>query len=522
MDAEAIVIGAGTGGLTAAAYLAALGRRVVVVDRQPMPGGNTASFTHDGYEFDIGLHYLGGWAGSHPGLRAVLEPLGIDLHYRELDPDGFDELLFDDMAFRVPRGVEEFRARLHEQFPEERERIDRHLRRIATITQELEATAPVRLEPRSLLSTLWRTKVTTVTAATTLGRWFDHLGCSPRLRTVLNWCHGINGVAPSKISLGMHAVGVMHYLAGAWYPEGGGRSVVDALTAVILDHGGELVLDSEVERIHVDDKGVCGVRVTDRGGASQELSTRTVISAADIKHMYGQLLADVDVQARLRHRVHGFEMAAPLFVDYLVLDRDLRAEQVPAHNWCVFADDDIDGLYAACARGEFRVSGVFVTAASLKDPHNPRLCRPGQTNLQMMAIAPARPDFWGTGAAYARRKAEFRDAMLALTERAIPGVRDSIVYEEAASPLTWERYLRNSSGTSYGIASTPDQWLMRRPGACTNIPGLFLAGASTRTGHGITGVALGGMEAAALAAGAPRWPLPRPRRTIGTAARVAT
>jgi phytoene dehydrogenase-like protein len=56
-DADVIVVGAGAGGLTTAAYLAASGRRVIVVDRRPTPGGNMSSFTHEGYEFDIGLHW---------------------------------------------------------------------------------------------------------------------------------------------------------------------------------------------------------------------------------------------------------------------------------------------------------------------------------------------------------------------------------------------------------------------------------------------------------------------------------
>lgn len=50
----------------------------------------------------------------------MLEPLGIELKFREQDPDGFDTLLFEDMTFPVPKGVEQFRARLHEFFPGER------------------------------------------------------------------------------------------------------------------------------------------------------------------------------------------------------------------------------------------------------------------------------------------------------------------------------------------------------------------------------------------------------------------
>jgi cation diffusion facilitator CzcD-associated flavoprotein CzcO len=56
-DADVVVIGAGCGGLTAAAYLARAGRRVRVIDARNNLGGHMSAFTVDGYEFDTGMHY---------------------------------------------------------------------------------------------------------------------------------------------------------------------------------------------------------------------------------------------------------------------------------------------------------------------------------------------------------------------------------------------------------------------------------------------------------------------------------
>ena len=508
--ADVIVVGAGAGGLTAAAYLAALGRRVTVVDRQSMAGGNTAAFTHEDYEFDIGLHYLGGRAAAQPAVRAVLEPLGIDLTYREQDPDGFDTLLFDDMDFAVPKGLEAFRERLHETFPRERDAISRYLDRISLVAEQLELPPPRRA--REAPRYAWRARTAIAAARTTLGRELDRLDCSPRLRAVLCWIHGVYGLPPSRVSLAMHATVSLHYLRGAWYPEGGAQAVSDRLVNVIEERGGQVLLDLEVDRILVRDGAVGGVRLRPGpGGTSppaEELHAPVVISNADLKRTFLELLPHEVVPKRLRRRVRRFEMAAPLFIVYLVIDRDLRAEGVPNRNWTVIDYDDLESMYAAYARGQLpSQQGVWITSASLKDPANPRLCRPGQTNLQLITIAPASHAFWDVGddltagPRYQERKRQLRDRLVSAAERAIPGLSEVIAYEEAATPISLERHLGSSGGTSYGIAATPRQFGLRRPGARTPVDGLFLAGASTRTGHGITGTMFGGVEAASAVLG---------------------
>ncbi len=509
-DADVIVVGAGAGGLTTAAYLAALGRRVIVVDRQPMAGGNTAAFTHEGYEFDIGLHYLGGSQGARPGIRAVLDPLGITLRFREQDRDGFDVLMFEDMTFAVPAGVERFRARLHDAFPNERPAIDRHLARMVALVEALEQPLPGRIA--ELPQYAWRGRDALLGYRMTLGREFDRLDCSPRLRTIFGYLWGVYGLSPSQVALGMHAMATSHYLQGAWYPEGGARSVSDALVEVIRGNRGELLLDTDVSRILVEDGAVRGVRLqADPGGTeprTRELYAPTVVSAIDLKRTFLELLEPAEVPARWRKRVQSFTMAAPLFVVYLVLNRDLRAEGTPNRNWAVIDCDDVDSLVQSLARGQLPSQRwAWITSASLKDPGNERLCRAGQTNLQIMTPAPAGHDFWDVGPGLARgpryqeRKRQLRDRAVRSAERAIPGIEDAILYEESATPITLERYLRSTGGTSYGIAGTPLQFGFARPGARTQIGGLFLAGASTRTGHGITGTMNGGVAAASAIIG---------------------
>jgi all-trans-retinol 13,14-reductase len=501
--ADVVVVGAGLGGLCAAAHLAAAGREVVVVDRHSVPGGNGTVFTHDGYEFDVGLHYIGD-CGPDGVIPSVLAPLGIELTYREMDPDGFDTFVFDDgTRFAVPKGVEAFRDRLHVTFPDEVAPIDRYLEVVTGIDGELSGGGPGPVVIEHLSSTL--------------GELFDELGVSPRLRTVLSGQHGTYALPPSRVSLLLHAALIMHYLKGAYYPEGGGQVIADRLAAVVRDHGGTILLQTPVEEIlvehHAEGSRVAGVRLhlpssKRAAGVPEVIAAPVVVSNADLRNTVLRLLPPGSLPEDVVDAVAGYEMSLPLFVLYLILDRDLAAELPNTNLWLL--SDDVEEEYARLWAGELGERPMtYITSASLKDPTNRRLCRPGQSNVQIMTLVPADHRWWGlhdggpadgeryrTNPEYRARKQQVRDVLIAQAERVLPGLEASIVHEECATPVTHERFVRSSGGTSYGIAATPEQFGLHRPGHTTALPGLFLVGASTITGHGIGGVLAGGARCA--------------------------
>ena len=259
-----------------------------------------------------------------------------------------------------------------------------------------------------------------------------------------------------------------------------------------------------------------GVVLDSRHHGAVHVAARTVVSDADLKRTVLELVGEHYFPPAFVERVRGFEMALPLFVVYLGLDVPPSSLPYGNVNRWLFDSYDHDADYARLARGDLpERPSIYVATASRKDPENRRLAPPGHTNLQVMTVVPATPAFWGVDEAAARDgtyvasegyrflKEEVTRRVLAQAERVIPGLARHIVYREAATPLTHTRFTGSTGGTSYGIAATPAQFLGRRPAASTPVAGLYLAGASTRSGHGIVGAALSGVAAAECVLGEP-------------------
>jgi all-trans-retinol 13,14-reductase len=512
-DWDAIVIGSGLGGLTCAAYLAASGRRTLVVEQYDTAGGSSHVFRRrGGYEFDVGLHYLGD-CRSDGVIPRVLRGLALEdrVAFRPMDPDGFDTLVFPDLEFRVPAGWERYRERLIATFPSE----ERGLRRCVGVLERIghEVDRGARGRPRlGTVGMALHSRALVRWGLRPLDELFDACGLSPAARAVLCGESGDYGAPPSRAAVAVHGGLMHHYLKdGAFYPQGGGQVLAANLVDVIRTHGGAVRTRALVERILVEGGSVAGVALP--GG--EELRAPVVVSNADITRTFLELLPPDACDPRMRERLARARMALPLFCLYLGVDVDLR-ERMPNTNIWAHTALDPNAMYRDADAGRLpdpSGTSVYVTSATLKDPSNPHLAPPGHSSLEVMTIVTGEHAPWRVGKGpvagerysrdpdYRAAKAAVMETLLARTEELLPGIRAHVTWCEGATPITQERYTRSTLGASYGLDHTPRQIGPRRPGPRTSVPGLFLTGASTRMGHGIAGVMLGGVATAGAVVG---------------------
>ncbi len=240
-DYDAIIIGSGAGGLSAALKLARSHYSVILLEAMLSFGVYLNPFRRKGYTFDTGLHYLGE-LGRDDRFWKLLDELGVreSIKFVELNPDVFDRYVFPDYELRVCKGKNRFIERLINDFPEEERGIHKFFTVFEKIVKAMKASQSMGGGVLQMLSFIVRHPVMMKYSRVPFQKLLDDVTSDKRLQAALAAPCGDYGVPPAKASIIIAVMVWAHYLKGAYYPCGGSSTLKDAFISRLKDHGAEL------------------------------------------------------------------------------------------------------------------------------------------------------------------------------------------------------------------------------------------------------------------------------------------
>ncbi|MFI9011435.1 phytoene desaturase family protein [Actinosynnema sp. NPDC053489] len=473
--ARVVVIGAGMGGLAAAARLAAGGHEVTVLEQSGTHGGKLGELRRDGFAFDTGPSlltlpqvYRDLFAETGGDLDAAVEVVPVDptCHYRFADGSEVDvphdpaavpgalEAAFGGGAGREWAGLMADAARLWDlvgdpvlQRP--LNGVGDLVRRSASV-RDLWALAP------------WRT-------LRGVGRRLS----DPRARMLLDRYATYSGSDPRRLPGLMTVVPYVEQRYGGWYVRGGLRRLGDALFA----HCGKLGVRFEFGA-RVTAVRAAGGGVTVAGGAV--VPADVVVSDADARHLYGHLLTD----RRARGPRRALARAVPSLSGFVLLLALRGRSPAPYHHRVLFPADydaEFDALFGPRPRPVVDPT-VYVCA-----PDDPAVAPDGHEAWFVLVNAPRQGQVDWTAPGVAERYADH--VLDVLAERG-HDVRDRLLWREVRTPADWERDTGSVGGALYGSSSNGARAALLRPANRSPVPGLYLVGGSAHPGGGLPLVAM--------------------------------
>jgi 1-hydroxycarotenoid 3,4-desaturase len=478
-----VVIGAGMGGLVAAALLAARGREVLVFEAAAGTGGKIREIEVDGARISAGPALLtlrplfeeifaaaGDSLGAHLALRA--EPLlgrhawvdgtRLDL---PVEAEAAAEAVGQFAGLAAARGYRAFRERarrIHAALEAP------FLRASRPSAMALATQGGLRgLLGTSPFSTLWDA----------LGEHFP----DPRLRQVFARIATYVGSSPLKAPATLMLVAHIE-LQGLWAVEGGMARLAAALEALARRHGARFRYAAAVREILVAGSRACGIRLAD----GETVQAAAVVLNADPAALGAGRFGRAAASAVERTPVDRRSFSAVTWALRTTVEGVAPAAQTVVHA------DDPTAEYAELGY-RARLPAVPTVTLWAQDRMAGATPPPGPERLLMMVNAPARADLRPEDAAAIARCGETAFARLAragLVLQRRPGA------EAVTTPAEFDRLFPGNGGALYGPAVHGWQAAFSRPGAQTNLPGLFLAGGGTHPGAGVAMAALSGRSAA--------------------------
>jgi phytoene desaturase len=476
------VVGAGLGGLSAAAHLGAAGHDVVVVERTSSPGGRAGMVVEDGFRLDNGPTVL-----TMPGLLAdAFAAAGAEmadfLRIDKVDPM-YRAVYADGSTLHVRHGreamAEEIRgfsggdeAAAFGRFCEWLEQLYR---------VEMDHFIDTNYDSLLDLVKPWRAALRLVRLGgfRRLGPQVASFFRDERLQRIFSFQSMYAGLAPYE-ALSLYAViTYMDSVEGVYVPQGGMHAMATGLAAAVEKAGAEIRYDSPVSRILRDGTGtVSGVEV----GDGERIAADAVVCNADLPVAYRTLLGGVDAPRAARRGKYS-----PSCLLWIAGVRGAPPTGAAHHN--IHFGRDWDASFRALIHDGVRMPdpSILVTLHSLDDPS---LAPAGSSSIYVLEPT---PNLDGT-VDWTRERQPAMDALRARVESL--GYPTDVVVERVYDPLDWEA-MGMERGTPFALSHTFLQTGPFRPNNVDRrVPGLVFTGSSTLPGVGVPMVLISGKLAA--------------------------
>jgi len=477
-----VVVGAGVGGLAAAARLAALGHAVTVCEQAPQVGGKLGEVVQTlpagRFAWDTGPSLLTMPHVFAELFRATGDPIETVLDLVPLHPIS---------RYRFADGTEldadeDFPAALG---PAAAADWARFLRRseamwAATRGPFLESTVD---SPWALARQAVRVRdLATIAPWRTLRGLGRRSFADPRLRTYLDRYATYTGSDPRKAPAALAVVPYVEQHYGGWYVRGGLRRLAEVLLDRCRELGVTVRTATDVVGIETAGGRVSGVRLGKRtGSGSGALPADVVVANADATHLYSDLISAPSALRRLRR-------ATPSLSGFVLLLALRGRTPRLAHHSVLFPADydaEFDAVFGDPA------SPVADPTIYVSSPDDPAVRPDGHEAWFVLVNAPRHGS--GPGAVDWRApglSSAYADRLLGLLAGRGLDVRERVLSCTVRTPYDLERETRSYGGAIYGTSSNGLAAAFLRPANRSPVPGLFLVGGSSHPGGGLPLVAL--------------------------------
>jgi phytoene desaturase len=468
---NAVVIGAGFAGLSAATTLAQAGWQVTLLEKNSGPGGRARVFEAEGFTFDMGPSWY--WM---PGVfDQYFEKFGKKVaDYYELvrlDPS-YQVIFAGDDAVDIPASMAELRQLFESLEPGSAARLDEFLAQ-AQYKYEVGINKFVHLPSRSVLEFVdWEIVKGAVhldllqSMAKHARKFFSH----PKLLKLIEFPVLFLGATPENTPALYSLMNYADLALGTWYPKGGMHQIVRGMVAVAKELGVKIEYNQEVREIVVENGHATGVRT-----ASSFWPAAAVVAGADYHHIEQQVLAP-----EYRHYSPAYwdsrTMAPSSLLFYLGVNR--RLANLRHHN--LFFDEDFSQhaheIYEA---PQWPSRPLFY--ASVPSQTDPTVAPEGQENLFL--LIPVAPDLDDPEAT---REKYYNMLMDRLEKHCGHPIREHVVYKRSYAHRDFISDYHSFKGNAYGLANTLQQTAILKPTLKSKkVDNLYFTGQLTVPGPGV-------------------------------------